>query len=114
MKLQALAVLAALAALAVGGVVLYRYRDKFNPLSQNNLAFTGANAVVTSVLGREESVGTAAYEAVSDNPLARGWRWVTGTRSTDDVNYSGPVSAEEAQMVKDKKAAARYALPGDL
>lgn len=54
----ALAVLAGAGVALVVGVVLYRYREKFNPVSRDNLAYQGAGRVVSVLTdNREESVG---------------------------------------------------------
>lgn len=105
MKLGELEVLAgaiALALLAAVGVYAWKKYDlgtKLNPASADNFAYSGASAAVTSALGRDESVGTAGYEAVHNNPVASAWRWFTGP-STDDIDYSGPVTPTEKQLVK--------------
>jgi len=61
-------------AAAVALVALYRYRDNFNPASQNNLATKAADAVVHTITG-----GAAAGGEDSLGGLASRFReWVSG------------------------------------
>lgn len=40
--------------------------DKLSPLSQNNVAYSTVNAGLSAVLGRDETLGTYAYEVTHD------------------------------------------------
>jgi hypothetical protein len=74
-KLTATGVLAvaALAALVVGGLVLWRnwpkLKDSLNPASRENVANRGVAAAVSAATGREESLGGLIAEWF--NPATR-------------------------------------------
>ncbi len=96
--------LAALAALAVG-VFVWRKFDlgvKLDPTNPENLLYKGSSSLVSAAAGREESVGTVAYNATAS--IGAAWRWITNTESTDDVDYAGAVTDAERRLVKRESA----------
>lgn len=97
----AILAVAGILAAAVVGVWAWRRFDlgvKLNPADPNNIASQAVESVVTRLAGREESAGTAAYELTSSAGSA--WRWLTGGTSVDDIDYSGPVTERERELVK--------------
>lgn len=68
-----LVALAALAAVAIAGVMIWRnwpqIKEAFNPLSNKNVAYKATSAAVSAAVGREESLGGLLAEWF--NPAAR-------------------------------------------
>jgi hypothetical protein len=101
---RALLIVYGVIALVVIGIIFYFRNDLkdmvqrgLNPLSPDNYVYKSATAVTTAVLGRDESPGTAAYEGTSI--IGGLWRSLTGGFTTDDVDYSKPVTPQEKAMV---------------
>lgn len=100
-------VIAGVAALAVvGGVIWWKYGEQLkrglNIASPDNFAASGVEAGLTAALGRSESAGTVAYtvsQYTAPALLSKGWRWLTGTATPDDIDYSAPVTDAERAMV---------------
>jgi hypothetical protein len=75
MKLTGTGVMAfaALAAVAIGGLLLWRnwpkLKDSINPASRENVIYKGTSAAVSAAVGREESLGGLLAEWF--NPATR-------------------------------------------
>ena len=67
-------ILAGAGAAAVALIALYRYRDNFNPASQNNLATKAADAVVQTITGGAASGGEDSLGGLA----SRFREWLSG------------------------------------
>lgn len=72
----------------------------------HNAIGSAADSVVSAVVGRETTVGGEARDLAASpvvNPVGWLWRHTFGTLTPDDVDYSGPVTPGEIDMVNKSK-----------
>lgn len=81
--------LAALAAVGVVGFVLWRHPEWLNPLSDKNLAYRGAGALVAGVTGGAAAGGEDSVGGVA----ARVREWLTGDDAAIQAMKRGAVKS---------------------